>query len=164
MVKNGQKWPKIQFSGKGPENGAVTACFNWQKCYHWVLLQWNLQKESYFRLLPPHFPAISLKIQFLAIFGHFSPFVPAHGRPLDPTSAFIDITIITECSCNDMCIEKAAPGYYHPIFLPLAWKLNFWSFLAIFHHLCLLMGDPMTPYLLLLTKMLSLILIIWPQP
>ena len=55
-----------------------------------------------------------------SIFGHFWPFVHAHGRPLDPASAFTDITIITGCCCNDICIEKAAPGYYHPIFQPLA--------------------------------------------
>ena len=60
------------------------------------------------------------KIEYLAIFDHFSPFEPAHGRPFDPTSAFIDITIITGCCCNDICIEKSAPGYYHPIFPPLA--------------------------------------------
>ena len=65
------------------------------------------------------------------IFDHFSPFEPAHGQPLDPTSAFIDITIITGCCCNDICIEKAAPGYYHPIFPLLAWKFNF---LVIFGH------------------------------
>ena len=29
------------------------------------------------------------QIQFLAIFGHFSPFLPTNGRPHDPTSAFI---------------------------------------------------------------------------
>ena len=39
--------------------------FYWQKCYHWVLLQWYLWKESYSRLLPPHFPTICLKIEFL---------------------------------------------------------------------------------------------------
>ena len=40
-----------------------------------------------------------------SIFGQFwpfSPFVPAHGRSLDPTSAFIDITIIMGCCCNDI--------------------------------------------------------------
>ena len=74
--------------------------FYWHNYYHWVLLQWYVYRESCSWLLPPHFPAISLKIEFL----------------------------------------------------------------AIFHHLCLLMGDPMTPYLLLLTKMLSIILMIWPQP
>ena len=39
--------------------------FYWQKCYHWVLLQWYLWKESYSRLLQPHFPTICLKIEFL---------------------------------------------------------------------------------------------------
>ena len=36
--------------------------------------------------------AICLKIQF---FGHLPPFVPTHGRPLNPTSAFIDKNVIT---------------------------------------------------------------------
>ena len=35
-----------------------------------------------------------------SIFGHFALFVPAHGRPLDPTSAFIDKDVITEFCCN----------------------------------------------------------------
>ena len=67
-------------------------CFNWQKCYHWVLLQWNLRKKSCSRSLQPYFSAICLKFNFwpfLAIFDHFSPFLPTHGRPHDPTSAFI---------------------------------------------------------------------------
>ena len=33
---------------------------------------------------------------------------------------------------------------------------HFWPFLAIFHHLCQLVGHPLTPSPLLLTKMLSL--------
>ena len=70
--------------------------FQWPyNYYHWVLLQWYLYRESCSRLLPPHFPAISLKIEFLAIFHHFSPFVPAHGRPHDPISAFINKNVIT---------------------------------------------------------------------
>ena len=32
---------------------------------------------------------------------------------------------------------------------------HFWPFLAIFHHLCLFVGHPLTPSPLLLTKMLS---------
>ena len=77
-------------------------CIYRQKCYHWVLLQWNLQKWSYSRLLQPYFSVICLKIQFLAIFGHFPLYVPTHGWPLDPTSAFIDKSIITGCCCNDI--------------------------------------------------------------
>ena len=88
------------------------------------------------------FPAIYLKIQFLANFGHFSLFVPMRAKPLDPISTFIDQNVITGCCCNDIYGETV---YYHPIFPPFTWKLNFWSFLAIFHHLSLLMGDPMTP-------------------
>ena len=69
-----------------------------------------------------------------SIFGHFSPFVPAHGQPLDPTSAFIDITIITGCHCNDIYGERATPGYYNPIFLPYASNSivgHFWPFFTI---------------------------------
>ena len=43
-----------------------------------------------------------------------------------------------------------------PHFFAICLKFNFWPFLAIFHHFCLLMGDPLIPPLLLLTKMLSL--------
>ena len=66
-------------------------------------------------------------MQFLDIFGHFALFVPAHGWPLNPTSAFIDNNVITGCCCNDIYGKNATPGYYHPIFPPFAWKLNFWS-------------------------------------
>ena len=66
-------------------------------------------------------------MQFLDIFGHFALFVPAHGWPLNPTSAFIDKNVITGCCCNDIYGKRATPGYYHPIFPPFAWKLNFWS-------------------------------------
>ena len=62
--------------------------FYWQNYYHRVLLQWYLWRKSYSRLLPPPFPSIGLKIQFLAIFGHFSPLVPTHVWPLDPASAY----------------------------------------------------------------------------
>ena len=73
----------------------------------------------------------------LAIFGHFSPFVPAHGRSLNPTSAFIEITIITGCCCNNIHRKRATPGYYNPIFPPYASNSifgHFWLFLTIFDH------------------------------
>ena len=85
---------------------------------HLVLLQWYQQSERYLRPLPPHFPAICLKIQFLAIFDHFSQIVPTHQQSLDPTSAFIGINIMKGCCCNDIYGEKATPHYYHTIFLP----------------------------------------------
>ena len=98
-----------------------------------------------------------------SIFGHFSPFVPAHGQPLDPTSTFIDKTIITGCCCNDIYGKRATPGYYNPIFPPYASNSifgHFWLFLTIFDHFCLLMGDPMIPPLLLFTKMLPLCILL----
>ena len=86
--------------------------FYWRNCYHWVLLQWYLQIESYSRLLPSHSPTIPRIIQFLAIFGHFCPFlaifghfspsVPARGPSLDPISTFIDKNVISGCCCNDI--------------------------------------------------------------
>ena len=108
--------------------------FYWQNCYHWVLLQWYLQRDSYYRLLPLHFPAICLKIELLVIFGHFSPFVPAHGRPLDHISIFIDKNVNTGCCCNEIYEEKANPGYCHPILPPFPWYFNFGPFLAFFGH------------------------------
>ena len=96
------------------------------------------------------------KFQFLVIFDHFSPFVPAHGWPLNPTSAFIDKNVITGSCSNEIYGKKATPGYFNPIFPSFAWKLNFRTFLAIFHYLCLLMGNPLIAPLLLLTNTLSL--------
>ena len=89
--------------------------FYWQKCYHWVRLQWNLRRKSYSRLLLPHSPTIFLKIPFFGHFDHFSPFVPACGQPLDPISAFIDKNVITGCCCNDIYGERATSGCYHSI-------------------------------------------------
>ena len=66
-----------------------------------------------------------------SILGHLSPFVPAHGQPLDPTSAFIDKNFITRCCCNCSYRKKATPGHYHPIFPSFAWKFNFWPFRPI---------------------------------
>ena len=60
--------------------------------------------------------------------------------------------IIPGCCCNNIYKERVTPDYYHSIFPPFVWKLN----LVIFGHLRLLMGDPLIPPLLLLTKILSL--------
>ena len=73
-------------------------------------------------------PAMWLKIGFLAI---LSPFAPAYGRPLDPTSAFIDKNVITDCYGSDIHGEKAIQGYFHPISPPFAKKLNFWPFTPV---------------------------------
>ena len=121
-----------------------------------MLLQWYFRKQSYFRLISPHFPTICQKISFLAVFGHFWPFVLAHGRPLDPTSVLIDKNVITGCCCNEIYKEKATTGYHHLILPPFPWKFNFWPFLAIFHYSCPLVGDPLTPSPFCLTKMLKL--------
>ena len=63
-----------------------------------------------------------------SILGHLFPFVLAYGQLLDPTSAFIDKNVITRCCCSDSYRNRAIPGYYHPIFPPLAWRFNFWPF------------------------------------
>ena len=93
-----------------------------------------------------------------AIYRHLSPFLAFLHHlcllksKLGPISACIDKNIFTGCCFSNTCKEKANPGYYQPVFLPLAWKFNFWPFLAIFHHLSLLIGDPLiTPPLLLST-------------
>ena len=80
--------------------------FFWWKCYHWTLLQQYLQKESfpgYFHPSPCHFLSFA-KTNFLAT---FPPFACAHGRSLDPSSAFFNKNVITGCFCNDIYIEKA---------------------------------------------------------
>ena len=117
-------------------------CFYWQQYYHKVLLQWYLRRESYSRLLPPHFAAICLTIKFLAIFGHFLPFVPSQRWLLDPTSAFIDENVITGCCCIDIYGERAISGYYHPIFSPFAWKWNFFVILSYFSPFVPALGQP----------------------
>ena len=106
--------------------------FYWHNYYHWVLLQWYLYRESYSKLLPPHFPAISLKIEFLVIFGHFSPFVPTHVRPLDPASTFIDKNVFTRCCCEDKYGEGATPVYYAPFSSHFPENWIFGPFSAIF--------------------------------
>ena len=171
---NGEKWPKIEnfaiFDHFSPFEPAhffnICAyswatplphlCLYWQKSYHWMLLQWYLRRESYFRLLPPHFPAISLKIPF---FGPFWPLFIICACLLAISLLHLCLywkKVFTGCCCNDICKEKATSGYLHPIFLPFARKFHFFLFLAILHHLCLLEGNPFIPLPLLLTKLLSL--------
>ena len=91
------------------------------------------------------------KTEFLVIFGHFSPFVPAHGRPLDPISAFTNITIITGCCCNDIYGERATPGYYHPA---VCLKMEFFVIFSHFSPFVPAYGRPVNPTF---TKMLSLV-------
>ena len=121
--------------------------FHWQYCYHWVLLRWYLWKESYSRLLPSQF------FHYLpenSIFSDFFLFLPAYEQPLNPSSAFIDKML------NWVLLQYLLREETHPIILPFSWKFIFKLFLAICPHLCLLMSTPLTPPLLLLTKMLSL--------
>ena len=90
----------------------------------------------------PIFPPFAWKFIFLAIFNHFSLFVPAYGQPLDLTLTYIEKNIMTGCCCNEIYNKKATPGYCHPILLPFPWKLPLWLFFAIFYHLCLLRASP----------------------
>ena len=123
------------------DKNVITGCFCNDICKEKIT-------PGYFH---PVFPMFAWKFNFWLFLPIFLLFVPAHGRPLDPTSAFTDITIITGCCCNDIYGERATPDYYHSIPPSEAWKFNFWPFLAIFHHLCLLMGNPLIPPPLSLT-------------
>ena len=78
-------------------------------------------------------------LSFLAIFHHLYLLI---RHPFIPRLLLLTKNVITGCCCNDIYRETV---YYHPIFPPFSWKLNFGSFLAIFYHLYLLMGHPMTP-------------------
>ena len=103
-----------------------------------------------------HCLTISRHLPENSIFCHLPPFAPVYGQPLDPTSTFIDKNVITGCYCNNIYKEKAIPGCFYPIVSPsppICLKI---PFLAIYPHLRLLMGDPLTPPPLLLTKMLIL--------
>ena len=79
----------------------------------------------------------------------------SEARPLilpSCTTFLIGSTDIRKCPL--WCWFSYHPSFQptvHPIFTPLAWKFNFWPFLAIFHHLSLLMGGPLIPNPLLLT-------------
>ena len=97
----------------------------------------------------PVFPTFAQKFNFWPFFNNCACSWATHWSHL----RYIDKT---RCCCNDICGEKATPGYYHPILPPFAWQLNFWPFSAIFYHLCLVKGDCLIPPLLLLTKMLLL--------
>ena len=131
---NGEKWPKIEFSGKCWENGVEIARSSF--LFRDIIatapndtIFINKSKDVVKRLPIsrqkrkkwPKRP----KMEYLPIFDHFSPFVPAHAWPLDPTSTFVHLNDTTWCFFNEIYGEKAFPGYYHPIFPPFAWKFNF---------------------------------------
>ena len=93
----------------------------------------NMERRL-FQVVSTSLPAISCYLPENSIFGHLPPFVPAYGRPLDPTSTFIDKNVITGCYCNNINGEKAIPGCFHPIVLPspaIYWKFNFRPFTPI---------------------------------
>ena len=85
---------------------------------------------------------------------HLPPFAPVYGQPPDPTSTFIDKNVITGCCCNNTYREKVIPECFYPIFLPSPASCLKIQFLTIYPHLRQLMGNPLTPPSLLLTKML----------
>ena len=65
-----------------------------------------------------------------SISGHFWPFSPFHGRLLDPTSTFINKTIITGCFCNNIYKEsysRLLPLYFPTICLKIEFG-HFWPF------------------------------------
>ena len=91
-------------------------------------------------------------MEYLAILDHFSLFEPACGQSLDSTSTLIDKNVINRYCFNEIYGEGATLCHYHPIFPPFA-RNHFFCYCP---HLCLHIGNPLTPSLLLLTKMLSL--------
>ena len=164
MGINGQKLFFQANGGRWRDNGMETAWNSFlsttkfidKRFHHWMLLQYYIRRKSHCMLFPPFCSTISHHLPENSIFGHLPPFAPAYGRPLDPTSTFIDKNVITGCYCNNTHGEKAIPGCFHPIVSPSPAIYLKIPFLAIYPHLRLLMGDPLTPPSLLLTKMLLL--------
>ena len=95
-----------------------------------------------------HFPTISLKILFLAIFGHFSQLVPMHTRLLTWSLLLLTKMLLLGAFAIISMERELLKAIITPFFCHLTENWIFWLFLAIFHHLCLLMGDPMTSSLL----------------
>ena len=95
-----------------------------------------------------HIAAICLKILFLPIFFHLCLLM---GNPLTPPL----ISLTNKLSLSAVAaIAKECDSRLLPPYLPAnCMKIQF---LAILLHLCLLMGNPLTPPLLSLTKILSL--------
>ena len=123
-----------------------------------MLLQWYLQRDSYYRLLPLHFPAICLKLNFwlyLAIFHHLCLLM----GDLLITSPFLLTKMLTLGAVAVKSTKRKLPqaittpfSHHSPDISILG---HFCPFLAISHHFCLLVGHLLTPSPLLLTKMLS---------
>ena len=123
-----------------------------------MLLQYYIWRggDSVFKVVSTPLPAISRHLPKNSVFGHLPPFAPAYGRPLDPTTPFINKNVITGCCCNNLYGKKENPGCFYP-FVPLSPTICLKNqFLAIYPHLRLLMGNPLTLPPLLLTKMSSL--------
>ena len=82
------------------------------------------------------------------------------GDPLIPPplllTKMLSLGAVAMISVKRKLLEAITAPQATPFFCHLPENFNFWSFLAIFHHLCLLMGDPLIPPLLILTKILSL--------
>ena len=132
-----EKWPKIEFLGKCRENGVVIAwsSFTFTDIIAMVPSDINfVYKDRYGAmgsLISRHQGFKRPKMAKNGILSHFSPFVPDYGRPVNPTSTFIDYNVITSCCFIEIYVEKTTPSYYQSIFLPLAWKLNVWPFFTV---------------------------------
>ena len=98
--------------------------FYWQKCYHWVRLQWNLRRESYSRLLPPFFGANCRKIQFQAIFGHFQHFMDNFLIPPPLLSTGFYHWVLLQ-----WYLQRESYSRLLPLF---SWKFHFWPFWPFF--------------------------------
>ena len=106
-------------------------CLYWKKVFTGCCCNGICKEKATSGYLHHIFPPFARKFHFFSVIGHFTPFVPTRGQPLHPTSAFIDETVITGCCCNDICKEKATPGYYHPILLPFSLNMQPFCFLAL---------------------------------
>ena len=73
------------------------------------------------------------------------------GNPLTPTSPFIDKNIITGCYCNNIYGENAILGCFHPIVPPSPAMCLKIQFLAIYPHLRIPMGYPLSIFHFFLT-------------
>ena len=64
------------------------------------------------RLLQATITPFSCYLSENSILGNLSPFVPAYGQPLDPTSVFFDKNVITGCCCNDIYGKRACQSHH----------------------------------------------------
>ena len=103
-----EKWPKIEFLGKCRENGVVIAwsSFTFTDIIAMVPSDINfVYKDRYGAmgsLISRHQGFKRPKMAKKGILSHFSPFVPAYGRPVNPTSTFTKMLSLVAVSLKSM--------------------------------------------------------------